>query len=140
MSEAALLSELIGLIYDAALDPTLWPRALEQACLFVGGSSGSLFWHDAATEQSAVLHLFNEDPHYTQLYFEKYLPLNPCFPAAAFVEAGVVCGSCDLIPFEEIVETRFYAEWMKPQGIIDALAANLEKTATSASILAVRMN
>lgn len=139
-SEAALLSELIGLIYDAALDPALWPRALEQACLFVGGSSGSLFWHDTATEQSAVMHIFNEDPHYTKLYFEKYLPLNPCFPAAAFVEAGEVCGSTDLIPFEEIVETRFYAEWMKPQGIIDALAANLEKTATSASILAVRMH
>ncbi|WP_441238467.1 helix-turn-helix transcriptional regulator [Bradyrhizobium sp. 930_D9_N1_4] len=139
-SEAALLSDLIGLVYDAALDPTLWPRALEQACLFVGGSSGSLFWHDAATEQSAVLHIFNEDPRYTQLYFEKYLPLNPCFPAATFVEAGVVCGSCDLIPFDEIAETRFYAEWMKPQGIIDALAANLEKTATSASILAVRMH
>lgn len=140
MSEAALLSELIGLVYDAALDPTLWPRALEQACRFVGGSSGSLFWHDTATEQSAVLHLFNEDPRYTKLYFEKYLPLNPCFPAAAFVEAGEVCGSTDLIPLEEIVETRFYAEWMKPQGIIDAVAANLEKTATSASILAVRMH
>ncbi|EJN14786.1 response regulator containing a CheY-like receiver domain and an HTH DNA-binding domain [Bradyrhizobium sp. YR681] len=140
MSEAALLSELIGLLYDAALDPTLWPRALEQACLFVGGSSGSLFWHDAATEQSAALHMFNEDPHYTRLYFDKYLPLNPCFPAGAFIEAGVVWGSTDLIPFEEIVETRFYTEWMKPQGIIDALGANLEKGATSASVLAVRMH
>ncbi|MBR0723069.1 helix-turn-helix transcriptional regulator [Bradyrhizobium manausense] len=139
-SEAALLSELIGLVYDAALDPTLWPRALAQACLFVGGSSGSLFWHDAATEQSAALHMFNEDPHYTKLYFEKYLPLNPCFPAGAFIEAGLVWGSTDLIPFEEIVETRFYREWMKPQGIIDALGANLEKSATSASVLAVRMH
>jgi len=139
-SEAARLSELIGLIYDAALDPALWPRALEQACLFVGGSSGALFWHDAATEESAALHMFNEDPHYTQLYFEKYLPLNPCFPAGAFIEAGLVWGSTDLIPFEEIVETRFYAEWMKPQGIIDALGTNLEKSATSASVLAVRMH
>lgn len=139
-SEAALLSELIGLVYDAALDPTLWPRALGQACLFVGGSSGALFWHDAATKHSAALHMFNEDPHFTQLYFDKYLPLNPCFPAGAFIEAGVVWGSTDLIPFEEIVETRFYTEWMKPQGIIDALGANLEKSATSASVLAVRMH
>nr|WP_244646231.1 helix-turn-helix transcriptional regulator [Bradyrhizobium campsiandrae] len=128
------------MIYDAALDPALWPHALGQACLFVGGSSGALFWHDAATEESAALHMFNEDPHYTQLYFEKYLPLNPCFPAGAFIEAGVVWGSTDLIPFEEIVETRFYAEWMKPQGIIDALGTNLEKSATSASVLAVRMH
>ncbi|MGY4627631.1 hypothetical protein [Bradyrhizobium sp. USDA 4486] len=51
-SEAALLSELIGLVYHAALDPSLWTRALEQACLFVGGSSGALFWHDAAIEKT----------------------------------------------------------------------------------------
>ena len=139
-SEAALLSELIGLVYDAALDPTLWPRALEQACLFAGGSSGNLFWHDAATEQSAVLHLFNEEPHYTKLYFEKYLPLNPVFPAATFLEAGAVYGSTDLVPFDEMLETRFYEEWMKPQGIIDALAANLEKGATSSSVISVRMH
>ena len=139
-SEAAVLSELIGLVYDAALDPALWPRALEQTSLFVGGSSGALFWHDAAREQSAALHMFNEDPHYTRLYFDKYLPLNPCFPAGAFIEAGVVWGSTDLVPFEEMVETRFYTEWMAPQGIIDALGANLEKSATSASVLAVRMH
>jgi DNA-binding CsgD family transcriptional regulator len=139
-SEAALLSELIGLVYDAALDPTLWPRALEQACLFVGGSSGNLFWHDATTEQSAVLHLFNDEPDYTKLYFEKYLPLNPCFPAAAFYEAGLVYGSTDLVPFEEMTETVFYDEWMKPQGIIDLVASNLEKDATSSSIIAVRMH
>lgn len=138
--ESAALSELIGLVYDAALDSTLWPRALGQACLFTGGTSGALFWHDSVTEQSAAVHIFNEDPYYTQLYFDKYLPLNPMFPAAAFIEPGVVYGSADLIPFEELAETRFYTGWMKPQGMIDGIGANLEKSATSAAVIAVRMH
>jgi DNA-binding CsgD family transcriptional regulator len=139
-SESALLSELIGVVYDAALDPPLWPRAIEKVCRFVGGSSANLFWHDAATEQSAQLHLFNNDPHYTKLYFEKYFSLNPCFPAATFYDAGQVYGSTDLVPFEEMLETVFYEEWMKPQGVIDSVAANLEKSATSSSIIAIQMH
>lgn len=137
-SEAAVLSRLISDIYDAALDPTLWTRALENSCTFVGGVSSTLFWHDAASERSAVLHLFNEDPHYTQLYFDRYMPLNPLFPVATFVDAGVVYGSDDLMPRDEFLKTRFYKEWARPQGIVDAVAVNLEKSPTSSSIFNIR--
>ena len=139
-SEATELSELIGIIYDAALDPASWPRALERTCLFVGGSSGALFWHDTDVEQSAVLHLFNEEPQFTKLYFEKYISLNPCFPAMTFLDAGVAYLSTDLVSFEEMQQTRFYNDWMKPQGIIDAAGANLEKSATGSSVIGVRMH
>lgn len=138
-SEALTLSELIGDIYDAALDPALWTRALERSCSFVGGSSAALFWHDAATERSAVLHLFNEDPHYTQLYFGKYFPMNPLFPAATFFEAGVVYTSPDIMPFAELHKSRFYTEWLKPQGIVDAVNSNLEKSAASSSMISIRL-
>ncbi|KAA0076336.1 helix-turn-helix transcriptional regulator [Tardiphaga sp. P9-11] len=138
-SEASTLSTLIGDIYDAALDPTLWTQALERASAFVGGSSAALFWHDAATERSAVLHLFNEDPHYTQLYFGKYFPMNPLFPAATFFDAGVVYTSPDVMPFAELHESRFYTEWLQPQGIVDAVSSNLEKSATSSSMVSIRL-
>ena len=137
--EASNLSELIGDIYDAALDPTLWSRALERTCSFVGGSSAALFWHDAAAERSAVLHLFNEDPHYTQLYFSKYFPMNPLFPAATFFDAGAVYTSPDVMPFAELHKSRFYTEWLKPQGIVDAVSSNLEKSAASSSMVSIRL-
>jgi DNA-binding CsgD family transcriptional regulator len=136
--DSTTLSQLICEIYDAALDPTLWTPALQQSCAFVGGDSAALFWHDAASERSAALHLYNEDPHYTQLYFEKYVPLNPMFPAGTFMAAGVVHSALDLVPWDELVQTRFYKEWMQPQRMIDAVAANLEKTATSSAPLTIR--
>lgn len=97
-SEAAGLSAVIGDIYDASVDPSLWNQALGSICAFVGGSSAALYWHDAATERSEALHLFNEDPVYTRLYFEKYLPMNPMFPAATFIDVGVVTTSEDVMP------------------------------------------
>jgi hypothetical protein len=99
-----------------------------------------LFWHDAATEHSEALHLFNDDPAYTRLYFEKYLPMNPMFPAATFVEAGIVTAGGDIMPQSELVRTRFYNEWMEPQGIKDAIAVNLEKGMTRSSVLNIRMD
>ena len=138
-SEAAELSAVIGHVYDAAINPALWPEVLQSICAFVGGSSAVLFWHDSATERSEALHRFNCDPDYDRLYFEKYLPLNPMFPAANFVDAGVVAADEDIMPRSELNKTRFYKEWIKPQGIVGALAVNLEKGVTRTSLINVRL-
>ncbi len=130
---------MIGNIYDAAIDPALWSQALESICAFVGGSSAALIWHDSALEHSEALHLYNVDPHYLRLYFEKYLPLNPMFPAAIFVDEGVVVADEDIIPRVELNETRFYKEWIKPQGTLGALSVNLEKGVLRTSMINVRM-
>ncbi|MEO6841916.1 MAG: helix-turn-helix transcriptional regulator [Bradyrhizobium sp.] len=132
------LSAVIGEIYDAAIDPTRWQGALASICGYVGGYSAALFWHDAATRNARAFYLFNDDPNYTKLYFEKYLPMDPFFPASSFVEAGIVHGSSDIVPQAELEQTRFYQEWIKPQGIVDAIAVNLEKGVTRSSFIAIR--
>jgi DNA-binding NarL/FixJ family response regulator len=137
-SELIELSAVIGDIYDAAVEPALWQQALASICAYVGGSSAVLFWHDAAKQQAQVLHLFNEDPLYTRLYFEKYLPMNPLFPAASFLATGAVHGATDIIPQAELEQTRFYREWLEPQGIVDSLAVNLEKGVARSSFFSVR--
>jgi DNA-binding CsgD family transcriptional regulator len=140
VSELIELSAVIADIYDAAIEPALWQQALASIVTYVGGHSGVLFWHDAASERAQALHLFNDDPHYTRLYFEKYLPMNPVFPAATFMAEGAVHSTTDIISQEELEQTRFYKEWIAPQGIGDSLAVNLEKGTTRSSLLNVRMD
>ena len=40
------LSDLIGAVYDAAIEPSLWESAIERVADFVGGSGAGLFCKD----------------------------------------------------------------------------------------------
>src|ERR1700741_5357422 len=130
MSEAQIL-KLVGDIYDAALEPELWPRALEGMCGFVGGSMANIFWPDVVTKTAKRFFEWGNDPHYTRLYMETYAKISPLFPAVYTFPVEHVFSQTDIISPEELRETRFYKEWVQPQGYIDFMACNLEKSAAS---------
>jgi DNA-binding CsgD family transcriptional regulator len=131
------LSDLIGEVYDAALDPSLWDGVLERAANFVGGTGAALFSKDAAAQQVDVRYDFGIDPHYKQLYFDKYVGLDPATTGHYFAELEQPVAVADLMPYQEFVETRFYREWVRPQGLVDFVSAVLDKSATSVAMFGV---
>jgi DNA-binding CsgD family transcriptional regulator len=139
VSEAIALSAVICEIYDASIDPSKWTTALAAACNFVGGFQALMFWQDAATGNVATLHTYNDDPHYTRLYMEVYAPLNPVFPAAIFNDVGAVLAASDMVPPSEMQRTRFFKEWIAPQGMGESFGIVLEREATRAAFLTVQM-
>ncbi|MBX3577906.1 MAG: hypothetical protein KF723_11900 [Rhizobiaceae bacterium] len=139
MAELEAYSALIAEIYDAALDTSRWQPTLKLAGDFVGGVSGSLFWHDSAAGNVSVLSVADEDAKVTRTYVEHYARLNPVFPAATFLEPGIVYAATDIVPYDDFVGTRFFQEWVKPQGVLDAIAANLERSATASAMVAFRL-
>jgi len=130
MSESRL-SQLIGDVYDAALDAELWPHALEKVCGFVGGSQANIFWQDVIGKAAKKGFEWGNDPHYTRLYMETYARINPLFPAAYGFQVGEVFQQSDIMSFAELHETRLYREWMQPQGFVDFIACHLDKSAGS---------
>ncbi|MFL9826704.1 hypothetical protein [Rhodoplanes sp. SY1] len=138
MNELEQVFRLIERIYDASLDASLWPDVLHHACYFVQGCTANLFFQDIVTQKVVVFHSWGEDLHYRQLYFERYAPLNPLFPASSFLEVGTVHAVNDIMPLDEFRTSRLYQEWVQPQGILDVLYSNLERTATGAAALAIR--
>jgi DNA-binding NarL/FixJ family response regulator len=137
MLESEALSVLIATIYDAALDPDLWPVALEGTRDFVRGCAANFYWQDLSKENAGVFHCVGIEPAYLQSYFQTYTKLNPLYPAAAFIAPGEVFGSIEILPTPDFHRTRFYEEWMRPQGMIDSVVVNLEKSVTSVAALAV---
>ena len=131
MSETAKLLDLVGDIYDAALESALWMGVLEKAADFVGGSAASIFSQDTVYKFGNSSYHFGIDPQYEKLYFDKYIKYNPLNTAFLVLNAGEVTSSSVLIPPGEFFETRFYKEWAAPQGWIDNVFAILDKSQTS---------
>ena len=135
-SEAELLSEITGAIYDAALDPMSWCGALERIMGFVGGQSIGLGSIDSVSKDLNVSYTFGCDPYYLQLQRDTYIKFDPT-SALIFFPPEQVVSITDLMPYEEYLDTRFYREWAQPQGWVDSANAVLDKSATSFALFSV---
>jgi DNA-binding CsgD family transcriptional regulator/PAS domain-containing protein len=133
-----VLSSLIGYIYDATLDRSLWPDVLKKIAIFVHGTAAAVFWDDVANGSGDV---YFEDGGiaslYRDLYFERYFKLNPTATPRMFVPVGEPVATNDLVPYEEFLRTRFYQEWARPQGLVDFVSITLEKTTTKSAMVGV---
>jgi DNA-binding CsgD family transcriptional regulator len=136
--ETSALSDLIGTLYDTALERALWPDVLEKLAEFVGGSAASIYCKNSTT--GAVYHQFGVEPHYQQLYFSKYVRLDPTTAAHCLTGIGQLVSTVDFIPYCEFVETPFYREWGRPQDLADFLTTPLDKSADSVALFGVFRN
>jgi DNA-binding CsgD family transcriptional regulator len=137
MREADELSRVIGDVYDASLDPALWPTAIESICGYVGAASASLHSQDSVSRATDALFWWGREssaPHFFKIYQEKYGKINPIFPGVIFFDLEMPVAVPDVISCEEFVRTRFFREWLAPQGLMDGLFSNLEKGATSCAL------
>ena len=138
MDEAQQVSQLIGDIYDAALDPAQWTGTLEKTCRYVQGVASILLSQDAVNSSAEFHFSWGDDPEYSRAYRETYVKIDPLLlPMLLHAETGAVLASSDVLPIDEFVELRFYKEWAQPQGYLDSISATLDKSATSYAAVAV---
>src|SRR4029079_12573121 len=122
MGESERLSRLIGHIYDAALDPALWPPVLETACEYVPGATGTFMSQDNVAGDGQFYFQWGNDPSFLKSYQDIYVKLNPVLvPTLLYARVGDVLSTIDLLPYDQFVASRFYKEWVAPQGLVDSI-------------------
>ena len=84
-----------------------------------------------------TVYTWGYDPYYHQLYLEKFVQFDPFTTGQFFFDLEELVSVADLMPREEHQKSRFYKEWVQPQGWIDAIGATLEKSATTYSAFSV---
>jgi DNA-binding CsgD family transcriptional regulator len=136
--ETEILSDLIQAIYDTALDRALWSDVLRKSVEFVGGSASSLYSKNAVCNTgNSVSHWNSRSDTPVISYFDDYVRIDPITTCQFLFDVGQIYSVEDCIPYSEYVETRVYKEWARPQGWVDHLGANLDKSATSFSAFGI---
>jgi DNA-binding CsgD family transcriptional regulator/PAS domain-containing protein len=131
-----MLTSLIGNIYDAALDRSLWPDALARIGDFVGGHGVGLLSKDSLSKTSTPHYHCGVDPHYVRTYAETHSKFDPA-ATLPFFDVEQIVSFPELVPYDEFRQGRFYREWMQPQGWVDAANAVLEKSVLSFSFISI---
>ena len=128
------LSDLVSLVYDAAIDQSVWENAIEKVAYFVGGVGAGLFWKDVDAQHVSAPHRFGIAwPLPVALFRQIY-------PAAVGHFLGEIeqpVATTDLMPYDELAKSDLFQEWARPQGLIDFVSAVLDKSATSVALFGV---
>lgn len=121
------LSDVIGKIYDSAVDPALWPLALEGSCRLIGATFGTVGLYDCEKRSIGWGIQWGGDPYWVKLLQEKYAALLPFWPIMHLHELGEVGNTQNLI--EKLGSTEadirkhpFFTEWAEPAGYRDVAA------------------
>jgi DNA-binding CsgD family transcriptional regulator len=128
------LSDLIGVIYDAAIDPSRWEDAIVRTAQFVGGAAGGLFCKDVGVQHATMPHRFGYDvPLRVELFRQIYSSAEGHF--LGDLEQPVA--TTDLMPFAELAQSELYRQWAQPQGFVDFLSAVVDRTTVSSAIFGI---
>jgi DNA-binding CsgD family transcriptional regulator len=127
--EAAQLLSLVEAVYDAAVDSQRWPAALVRCREFIGGMGATICSKGASAKRGQVYYGDGGmDPAYARSYFERYAPFDPANYAHLFAALEQPISAVDITDYDEFLDSRFFREWVEPQGIVDFISAPVEKS------------
>jgi DNA-binding CsgD family transcriptional regulator/PAS domain-containing protein len=122
--EPQRLSNLIGAIYDCTIDPDRWPDTMREICAEIECQESAIALADLEHSRHQVFRTWNRNPLWPPRHIEfaddiaRYYKSVPALQARSIDEPLV---SLRDVPTEVWTQSRFYLEWMKPQGFCDSI-------------------
>lgn len=86
-----MVTDLIGSLYDAAIQPKLWGGAFDRLQAHFGWSSGGIHIHSPGQVGTDISYSVNIDASVLRLYVERYLAVSPVTRYLADKQPGAVC-------------------------------------------------
>jgi DNA-binding CsgD family transcriptional regulator len=117
-------SELVGLIYDAALDPDVWAVLLNRLADALSAQCGFIGSHNSSTNATAIT-APRTDPEYLRSFIEYWARRAFIWNGGEKLPVGTIIVRDMIVSRDEFCRTDYYNEWCKPQGVEATIATNL---------------
>jgi DNA-binding CsgD family transcriptional regulator len=134
-SEQHLLS-LIALIYDAALDPSLWPRFLTRFTDIIHGIGTGMYVQDLQSQQANVNVAVNLDPVYLKEYEDYYAGRNVFIQQGKDrMKPGAVFTGPLLCPTKEVMRSEYYNDCLSQYDLFHPIGAVILQEQSLSSLI-----
>jgi DNA-binding CsgD family transcriptional regulator/PAS domain-containing protein len=140
----AAMHEAIGLVYDSALDPAIWPSALQAMCGLVDACQGSISVLNPKRREIRLSTEWAADPEWPKwrkLLHEKYAAMMPLYGYLVQSEIGSVNNTAQMaahIGHPAIYEEPFFKEWALPAGYRDVISSLVMRTPDRYGVLSLQ--
>jgi DNA-binding CsgD family transcriptional regulator len=136
MAADSRLLDLIGSVYDCAIEPKKWPDALRQVTEYLGGSAAAISLQDPLKREVRLLAQWAIKPDFEKAMTEG-ISINPLIPMGWFVEVDEPLSGESVLGRESYRKSRFFNEIVVPGGYYDAALSVLAKSVNRFGSLSV---
>ncbi len=112
-------SDAIGTIYDAAIDPSVWPRALEHMCKTIDASFGSITIVDPHGSDVRVISRWVGDPLWLAKLDAQYAVMMAFMSVLDRFEVGEPFSmpmAAEILGDPDVWSSEFVTDWQPPPG------------------------
>lgn len=136
-SESAVLN-LVGKVYDAALDEHKWPSFLEAFAHAVGGYSAMLRSADLVAGKAEFVASAGYDPAWQSAYCNHFIKMDYLIPALNQFKLGEVKTSDQVCSLPEQRKTEYFNDYSIPQDKLHGLAVTLARDGSRTLLFAAQ--
>jgi DNA-binding CsgD family transcriptional regulator len=120
-TDTTKILQLIELIYDAAMQPEIWPGFARKLCQMIPSTDSNITSVDLFTGRLNVSFSLTL-PEALQIYFERYHQINPYFQRDfPHMQTGRIFRSHEACPPEEFEKTEFYQGFFRHLNLFHSL-------------------
>lgn len=130
----SMFSEIVGDIYDAALDPRFWPRFLDHTRVVLRADMATMIAGEYEQPERGMFLSANIDP--ATLSEIQHRSNEDAWHRARYLGEGTYFGR-EIVPQTELHETPFYSEVVRPAGIEFACISMVEHNRSRYTLFAL---